>query len=517
MQSTKKNNGARKQKNVGKGSSSATTTGKMKTTTVEAPITRGAKNTTGHPRGLSSSEGFRVRHTELVTSVTAGASNGANLISLRIQPTDTSMFPWLSQIADRFEKYVVHSLSFEYSSVSPSTERGVIVLAIDYDPDDEGPTGLGNDTRMELLSHEGAYQGPIWTCATMSASQKQLATVKERFVRNWSGEPILFEPRTADVGRLFVGVFGCAPAAPNSDQSNRWIGDLRVSYDITLMLPQMHSRTVDASPQYIRLIPTRPTATLPDDGSAGLDPVVPLDTIGAETGLEVQVDTNGPQLLELVRDVYDDTTSQLINVLRVREPFEGTVTLELDAYLPESGGPAPENPHEYAAFEFVPTDPQARIEPGSHVQLTRKYTPPGTETLFPSSQASGRDSWDGAATWHGQFGTTNGGYDALTRKIVQVSGRFVENTAINFMAAGLNTIAYLACRVLASQRQGLPQVELQGRQKRIIYQYNPLRGRPMIPWVPYEKSEKELGRTTSLGSFLPESRPKPIGPGAVRR
>lgn len=54
--------------------------------------------------------------------------------------------------------------------------------------------------------------------------------VGERFVRT-ATETTTVEPRTADAGVLFVGVFG-APV-------NTTFGDLFVEYDLDLWLPQL--------------------------------------------------------------------------------------------------------------------------------------------------------------------------------------------------------------------------------------------------------------------------------------
>lgn len=185
-----------------------------------------------------------VSHEELF-AVVEGASiavgvgsttNGPNVQSYLLNPTETSVFPWLSAIADRYEKYRFETLEVSYVPMVGTASRGQVVLSVDYDPADEMSTEPTMDTRMMLTSKPDSISAPAWQPFTLSCSKARLQRVGERFVRNWAGEQEVTGPvsRTSDLGVLSIGLFNVDEAL-----SHVVYGDLRVRYRIRLMTPQL--------------------------------------------------------------------------------------------------------------------------------------------------------------------------------------------------------------------------------------------------------------------------------------
>lgn len=67
----------------------------------------------------------------MIANVTAGSQFVA-----QISPSTASVFPWLSQIAGAYEKYVIHTIRFDYVPSCSTLADGIIYLAFDHDPSD---------------------------------------------------------------------------------------------------------------------------------------------------------------------------------------------------------------------------------------------------------------------------------------------------------------------------------------------------------------------------------------------
>jgi len=158
--------------------------------------------------------------------------NFNSLYAWTIQPGWSSMFPWLSGLASRFERYRFVSLTFTYKPVCPSTTDGMLVLAADLDADDIHNYDSSEAARMALLSSRFSSESNVWTPCTFSLPPDALRAVGERFIRPDLPTVETLEARFADLGFLYVGLYGVGNVA-------QWCGDLSVSYEVELMFPHM--------------------------------------------------------------------------------------------------------------------------------------------------------------------------------------------------------------------------------------------------------------------------------------
>jgi len=147
-----------------------------------------------------------------------------------INPGTSSCFPWLSQIAMRYETYKFRSLVFRYIAQCPTTTVGSCTIAVDYDVNDENPGSM-----QEVRSMRDRQGGALWSNWELRAVLPVGDKLPARYVR--AGTLLQSElgayddPRMSDVGRFFFCVQGAA--------TESYTGYLEVEYIVDLFEPQM--------------------------------------------------------------------------------------------------------------------------------------------------------------------------------------------------------------------------------------------------------------------------------------
>lgn len=186
----------------------------------------------------NSSGELRISHHEVIGRVNGEIGLEFGVLDQRtLNPGESGTFSWLSGMAQHYERYRVERLCFRYTTVRPTTQQGMIVLACDYDPDDDHGNETSDEVRIALMGLPDSVCGPLWENTTLTSSPKFL-NQGWKYVRT----PIDFtiEARTADFGRLYYGVFGTREYTPEVSQT-RWMGDLSVEYTFVLSNPQVPS------------------------------------------------------------------------------------------------------------------------------------------------------------------------------------------------------------------------------------------------------------------------------------
>lgn len=143
-----------------------------------------------------------------------------------VNPGSSVAFPWLSTIAQNYNRYRFESLEFVYKpQVSPyanSGQSGKIVLAFNPDVVDAGSTTLSGLENMSPTSDGMPYQ-----TITLRVSAKDLQNLPHYFVRGNVMPP--GDPKTYDCGALHVGV--------GSTNGTTVLGELRVKYRVRFSNP----------------------------------------------------------------------------------------------------------------------------------------------------------------------------------------------------------------------------------------------------------------------------------------
>jgi hypothetical protein len=195
---------------------------------VSAPSANGRVTTTSGPRMISKRNGdIRVAHREYVADINVEETGFDLQYQFGINPGNGGLFPWLSQIAARYEMYKFQSLKIIYEPQCGTSSTGTLMLAIDYDSSDDPPT-----SKAQMMSYKNAVRSPLWFAACHSSASPDLHRLKTNYILQGVA-PQDTDIKTYDIGNLFVAV--------QSDGSNQSAGELYVEYVVDLITPQINT------------------------------------------------------------------------------------------------------------------------------------------------------------------------------------------------------------------------------------------------------------------------------------
>jgi hypothetical protein len=202
-------------------------------------------NITQYARG----NGVRVRFRELITPSVGTTSNQFSVTNtFYLNPGLRDSFPWLSTLAQNFDQYMVHSLQIDYVNSAAATLSGFIYMVYDYDVDDGVPT-----TAQEMMNQLGAVSCPLWQPVSMKCVPKAAMSLgPRRFIRTVMTDRELV---TTDVAKLHMGF------AAGSGATGVTLGQVWVSYDISLLVPQIRPTDSLPSRKHTLIKHTSPSAT----------------------------------------------------------------------------------------------------------------------------------------------------------------------------------------------------------------------------------------------------------------
>jgi hypothetical protein len=180
-------------------------------------------------------DAFVVEHDEYVADIYSDSANVFAYEVYDLNPGSASTFPWLSNIAQRYEEFEAIELTPHYETASPTTASGKVILAIDFDPAD--PTDAG--TKQELLNDDKTRSGPLWQSFNQPVDRAKLR--KRLFVHDdtvdagTSGAGAI--ARQQDIGHLFVATTATSLGA------SVMLGELWIRSRIRLYTPVLHVPT----------------------------------------------------------------------------------------------------------------------------------------------------------------------------------------------------------------------------------------------------------------------------------
>jgi len=173
-----------------------------------------------------------VIHREYISDLLASATAGAfSVIGIPINPGNSAMFPWLSQLAENFESYTFRTLKFLFETSAATSTPGTVLMAVDYDVSDSVPA-----SKLEMMSYRDATRSPAWECNTLNCTKEDLHKRKTYYVNDVASSGGSFAPsvlndlRLDDVGELLVG-------SSNSGVSAQ-LGEMYVEYEVELKTPE---------------------------------------------------------------------------------------------------------------------------------------------------------------------------------------------------------------------------------------------------------------------------------------
>jgi hypothetical protein len=203
---------------------------------VSVPSANGKITYTGSPVTKTMSNGNSiVHHREYVVDL-AIEEDGFDLqYKFGINPGNASLFPWLSQIATRYDSYKIKSFKVIYEPQCGTSISGTVMIAIDSDASDPPPT-----SKTQMMSYKNAARSPVWFACEASSAPQELSLGKTNYVLS-GAQPIGTDIKTYDIGNLYVAVQSDAGSLPIQ------IGELYVEYVVELMTPQITSDYPSAS------------------------------------------------------------------------------------------------------------------------------------------------------------------------------------------------------------------------------------------------------------------------------
>lgn len=174
----------------------------------------------------------RVKHCEFVMDLKV-PSSGADfhVVTLPIDPTDSTTFPWLASVAKKYQKYKVKGMVIGYRSTSTDyNNSGVVAISVNYDPAERAYA-----TMEAILNTKFAV--------STKPSTSMLAPVECDPGRSPSDGYYMKHTTSTDItdatlrqtrmGMINVATQGLSLAPGTS------IGQLYVSYDIEMLYPYM--------------------------------------------------------------------------------------------------------------------------------------------------------------------------------------------------------------------------------------------------------------------------------------
>lgn len=286
--------------------------------TVNAPAARSIRTVNNKPRMRQSGDTFIVSHREFVKDVSA-ASAGYNLGISAVNPGLASSFPWLSQIATRFESYIFDRLDFIYQPVCNTATPGSVMMAVDFDSLDLPPPD-----KTVFMANQSAVRCSPWDNVRYVSKSKNLHKFGiQRYVRS-SAAPDKSDIKTYDVGNFMVASTN-TPAGPTS------LGELYVEYTVRFFTPQIQTTISALRDSSTTQMGTLKLAKIGNDVAVALKSTIyteadrPLMWIGAVLKEHVLCYLNlkemGTSLLQLVSG---DLPADMISPVRLLAYFQNT-------------------------------------------------------------------------------------------------------------------------------------------------------------------------------------------------
>jgi len=171
----------------------------------------------------------RISHAETFATLNAPSGGDGSFIvtSYPLQPGVGSVFPWLAQIAQRYETYKFRSLWFEFHTRVPTSQAGTVILAFDYDAQDDPPVD-----QLAALSYRDSVGDVTWRPLSLRLNLPEGDKLPTRYTRvGLPNGP--FDLKTFDLGRLHVCIDGVIVESAGA------VGLLEVHYVVDLFTPQI--------------------------------------------------------------------------------------------------------------------------------------------------------------------------------------------------------------------------------------------------------------------------------------
>lgn len=232
------------------------------------PIAKASVTRSVPPKVKPIANGTCINHREYFGVV--NTYNGAGQITAYINKREVNAassecFPWLAELASKFEFYKFKKLNIIYKPVCPTTVNGSVSMFLDYDCTDGSP-----NTKSEFMQNSDAVTTNLYNEIILKFKPQNARLPKYltnmRNAATTSGYPL-----QRNVANFFTCVQGASAA-------NDTYGELYVEYEVELTVPTTgYLATCD-----LTVIPTNNGSSLLPDGFATITGTRPVSVRAAD-------------------------------------------------------------------------------------------------------------------------------------------------------------------------------------------------------------------------------------------
>ncbi len=168
-----------------------------------------------------------VDHSEYIGDLVGTTAAFAVIKTVNLNPGLGSAFPWLNQIASRYESYKFRKMNMRFMTERPTTESGYVAIVPDFDPTDAAPAD-----KQTAFQFQSAAKAAPWENLTQVCNREDLSKRKTYFVRQGalaSNENL----GLYDTANIFICAGGNSGAVT--------LGELWADYSVELETPQLDS------------------------------------------------------------------------------------------------------------------------------------------------------------------------------------------------------------------------------------------------------------------------------------
>jgi hypothetical protein len=188
------------------------------------------------PSWSGQSKSLRIHQMERIANVTSNSTTAGNFKadSYIINPANPTTFPWLSGIANLFDKYKFHKLRFFFINNSPTSIAGNVTMAVDFDTLDAVPSnGIGMSNLAKFVSFAP------WKSEELSIPVQRPGNNSWLFTTN--EVPMGTDAKTYNLGNFLISTEGIS-------STDYLVGYLCVEYDVELLDKNPNSNAVIPDP-----------------------------------------------------------------------------------------------------------------------------------------------------------------------------------------------------------------------------------------------------------------------------
>lgn len=252
--------------------------------------------TNGVPSFSPLTSGFRLQHREYIRDISS--SLGFASTTFQLNPGQSTLFPWLSAIAQNFEEYKVHGMVVYLNTTSATavsstnTALGIWGIVTQYDPSETDFT-----TKQQCENYVGC-QTAVPSCSLIHGVEcKPSVNVLDKFFVRAGFTPAVEDLKFYDLGKIQVFTQG--------SQAVSTIGEMWVSYDIEFMKPRLPTFGDNI------VFSDRWSNSTGIDGSnmfgtgAGLTPVTGSNLLSSVSGNTLSLSATAPNTIYLLSIQYN--------------------------------------------------------------------------------------------------------------------------------------------------------------------------------------------------------------------